>query len=162
MASWKSGYRWAVDELSVDEDGWNQCYPACGQSFRTRVVVCIRGDGTIVDDSFCEGKAKPEQVATCQNYSMCTPCWDVGAWGECDAACGESRREREVTCRFCEDVPVRPSQVSAPLFSIAFLSFKSDGEARSLPADADYCRFGKVGVCDHVDWAAVDRTETRR
>ena len=52
--------------------------------------------------------------------------------------------------------------VPAPLFKIQFFEFNSDGTGVTFPTYADACRYGKVGICDYVDWSLVDRTETRR
>ena len=121
--TWRAGYKWAIDNNAVLENGWGPCYPACGDSTQFRDVVCIRSDETVVSDNFCTA-TKPKLHAPCKNYSLCHPCWEVQPWGICGGEAEPGRptcnsKSREVKCRFCEN-DVLPESVTSPLHKIAW------------------------------------------
>ena len=149
--TWRFGYKWAVTQNYVSDDGWGPCYPACGPSVQFRTVVCIRSDETVVEDARCERGRKPHIAQKCKNFSKCHPCWEVTEWG----ACGHSAREggagvsaepgdepvasvcnekgRQVRCRFCEpEAELSPSNAVSPLLSIGWVW------GGSAPTDVNY------------------------
>jgi len=60
------GYSWSVSQYGA-------CAAGCtDSSSQTRLVACMRGDNTAVNDSFCAGLgAKPAISQSCPSYSSC-------------------------------------------------------------------------------------------
>jgi hypothetical protein len=175
--TWRNGYMWAQGPLPDSPDGYGSCIPACGRSVQPLNIVCIRSDSTIADNEKCEGKAPPDPLKECYDFSLCTPCWDVQPWQGCGQGkdcCGKCDKTRSVTCRFCE----RPSAGSAanPTIlqvaqggwtlvdgvaqpsKIIKVGFDPDNypegcadypdQCEQLHSNEDICRLGKVGICN--------------
>lgn len=81
---------------SWDYSVWGSCSSNCGNGIQTRTANCERGDGTIVDDSYCTNEAILTQP--CFDTSFCTHSWEYDEWGACSTTCGTGTQYRTATC----------------------------------------------------------------
>ncbi|MGH0122745.1 UNVERIFIED_CONTAM: hypothetical protein FKN15_007076 [Acipenser sinensis] len=110
-------YRW---KLSSQEP----CSSTCAIGVAASYAMCVRYDGTEVDETYCDSLTRPEPVhdfcigRECQPSELCEqaelerpseqracknpacgPQWEVAEWSECPAKCGERGTvTREVRC----------------------------------------------------------------
>lgn len=94
---------------------WSQCNGNCPTGTRWRTIVCQRGNGDPVSDSYCEndyifngqvrpGRPKENERDSCPIPS--SPQWDEDTpWGACefDAAASEYAKTRRGVCKNCHD-----------------------------------------------------------
>ena len=71
------GYVWQAGN-------WSAPSSTCSLSAtETRSVVCVRGDGSTMPDSFCAGQTKPDTSQTLAVSSGCPYQWALADWGSC-------------------------------------------------------------------------------
>ena len=85
-----AGYSWITDS-------WSECQDACGESLKTRNVLCERQDGVIADASKCNSTDKPDSTDICTDYSTCSYSWDYTEWNVPEG-CGEVTATRSYEC----------------------------------------------------------------
>lgn len=87
-------FRWYTDEW-VDQ-GQN-----CGDEVQIRSVVCVVGESSAYDDSFCLTDVGPKPLATqtVPDTSGCTYAWAPGAWQTGGVTCGNDPQTRAVICQ---------------------------------------------------------------
>lgn len=100
LATYNQAYShsWQIEATGHDSEGWGACEMACGTSHKHRNVVCIRSDGTIVDDNFCDADERPSDMFPCTSFDTCTYDWGTSGFTECEASCGVSQMTQAVEC----------------------------------------------------------------
>ncbi|XP_056149822.1 ADAMTS-like protein 2 [Lampris incognitus] len=61
-------------------------------------ALCVRYDGTEVDDSYCDSVTRPEPTHEFCIGKECPPRWETSGWSECSRTCGEGFQYRTVRC----------------------------------------------------------------
>jgi len=141
-------YSWSIQGASHnDADSWGACEPACGTSVQSREIICLRSDGTIVDDSFCAGDNKPADSLACMNFDECSYEWTESGFDRCEPACGPSLMWQSVFCSRLE------------LDQLA--DDKHCEQVGEMPALSRACE--DYSQCDYewtwtADWTACDAT----
>mmetsp|Transcript_10067 Transcript_10067/g.21508 ORF Transcript_10067/g.21508 Transcript_10067/m.21508 type:complete len:554 (-) Transcript_10067:43-1704(-) len=82
----------AADRARWVTYSWSRCGTKCGQSVRTRKVLCSVGE-----DRGCSFSPKPPTEEVCSDRSECNS-WVTTDWGNCSTTCGRGIRSRNVTC----------------------------------------------------------------
>mmetsp|Transcript_9392 Transcript_9392/g.20567 ORF Transcript_9392/g.20567 Transcript_9392/m.20567 type:complete len:496 (+) Transcript_9392:126-1613(+) len=72
--------------------GWGKCGDLCGESVRTRKVVCSTGE-----DHECSFSPKPPTQEVCTDNTGCNQ-WRTGEWSPCSHLCGKGKKTRKVWC----------------------------------------------------------------
>ncbi|XP_062938647.1 ADAMTS-like protein 2 [Cynocephalus volans] len=87
-----------------ETSSWSECSRTCGEGYQSRIVRCWKmlspGFDSSVYSDLCEATlaVRPEERKTCQN-PVCGPQWEMSAWSECRAKCGEhSVVTRDIRC----------------------------------------------------------------
>ncbi|GIY90240.1 a disintegrin and metalloproteinase with thrombospondin motifs 18 [Caerostris darwini] len=81
---------------------WSKCRGTCKSSFQTRSVTCRRSEnGSAESFSNCNKDTQPPHLRKCKlnncsSEEQAPAIWLVGPWSECDADCGNEKRN--VTC----------------------------------------------------------------
>ncbi|TKS80417.1 ADAMTS-like protein 2 [Collichthys lucidus] len=93
-----SGYRSSsnsIDEPSTaDDNTLLLSFPGITTSY----ALCVRYDGTEVDDSYCDSLTRPEPTHEFCTGKECPPRWETSGWSECSRTCGEGVQYRTVRC----------------------------------------------------------------
>ncbi|XP_013928722.1 PREDICTED: ADAMTS-like protein 2 isoform X3 [Thamnophis sirtalis] len=84
-------YRW---KLSSHEP----CSSTCTTGVMSTYAMCIRYDGTEVEDPFCDAATRPEPIHEFCAGRECQPRWETSSWSECSRTCGEGHQFRIVRC----------------------------------------------------------------
>uniref|UniRef100_A0A670YTZ3 ADAMTS like 2 n=1 Tax=Pseudonaja textilis TaxID=8673 RepID=A0A670YTZ3_PSETE len=84
-------YRW---KLSSHEP----CSSTCTTGMMSTYAMCIRYDGTEVEDLFCDAATRPEPIHEFCAGRECQPRWETSSWSECSRTCGEGHQFRIVRC----------------------------------------------------------------
>lgn len=63
-----------------EEGDWTSCNRDCGDGVQTQTVSCKVADGTLLDESYCQGMTKPSNSKVC-NLGTCS--WELGSWSGC-------------------------------------------------------------------------------
>ncbi|XP_074545032.1 ADAMTS-like protein 2 isoform X2 [Halichoeres trimaculatus] len=84
-------YRWKVSAYAP-------CSSTCTTGISTSYALCVRYDGTEVDDSYCDSLARPEPTHEFCTGKECPPRWETSGWSECSRTCGEGVQYRTVRC----------------------------------------------------------------
>ncbi|XP_075041887.1 A disintegrin and metalloproteinase with thrombospondin motifs 13 isoform X2 [Mixophyes fleayi] len=98
--------RWRVVESSL-------CSAACGYGIARQKVSCVQtvaGAQTEVDVASCPSHERPLSAIPCF-ITNCFYTWDLGAWTQCSATCGNGIQSRE---QFC--VNIKTQQQVSPTF----------------------------------------------
>ncbi|XP_069841669.1 A disintegrin and metalloproteinase with thrombospondin motifs 13 isoform X2 [Dendropsophus ebraccatus] len=85
--------RWRVVEASP-------CSAACGYGISKQKVLCMEtaaGAEKEVDGASCASHERPPSVIPCF-IASCFYTWDVGAWTQCSATCGNGIQRRQESC----------------------------------------------------------------
>ena len=93
---------------------WGAVVPGCGDSTRTRVVQCVRADGTATADASCDAGSRPASSEAAKDYSTCSFTWTQGAWSAPSATCGAATSTRSVQCRSSDGRVVADSSCAGP------------------------------------------------
>ncbi|XP_058498964.1 ADAMTS-like protein 2 isoform X2 [Solea solea] len=84
-------YRWKVSAYAP-------CSTTCTTGITTSYALCVRYDGTEVDDSYCDSLTKPEPTHEFCTGKECPPRWETSGWSDCSRTCGEGVQYRTVRC----------------------------------------------------------------
>ncbi|XP_040000317.1 ADAMTS-like protein 2 isoform X2 [Xiphias gladius] len=84
-------YRWKVSAYAP-------CSSTCTTGITTNYALCVRYDGTEVDDSYCDSLTRPEPTHEFCTGKECPPRWETSGWSECSRTCGEGVQYRTVRC----------------------------------------------------------------
>ncbi|XP_060899770.1 ADAMTS-like protein 2 isoform X1 [Labrus mixtus] len=84
-------YRWKISAYAP-------CSSTCTTGITTSYALCVRYDGTEVDDSYCDSLARPEPTHEFCTGKECPPRWETSGWSECSRTCGEGVQYRTVRC----------------------------------------------------------------
>lgn len=93
---------------------WTAWSSSCSDSAsRARTSTCVRTDGGIYDDSFCDASTRPAETETKGVYDSCSTEWSVGEWSAYDSACSPtSKRIRSIECRQSQPSGVKSVDLS--------------------------------------------------
>uniref|UniRef100_A0A673CG78 PLAC domain-containing protein n=1 Tax=Sphaeramia orbicularis TaxID=375764 RepID=A0A673CG78_9TELE len=72
-------------------------WPLC-HMYHHSYALCVRYDGTEVDDSYCDSVTRPEPTHEFCTGKECPPRWETSGWSECSRTCGEGFQYRTVRC----------------------------------------------------------------
>jgi hypothetical protein len=86
-------FKWRAAPLAFS----GPCSSTCGTGTRRRTVECVL-DGGVTNTVFCDARSRPDELETCNDYSMCTYYWLPLPWGACSNTCGPGTRQRIVHC----------------------------------------------------------------
>uniref|UniRef100_A0A8C3AE33 Si:ch211-267e7.3 n=1 Tax=Cyclopterus lumpus TaxID=8103 RepID=A0A8C3AE33_CYCLU len=84
-------YRWKVSAYAP-------CSSTCTTGITTSYALCVRYDGTEVDDSYCDSLTRPEPTHEFCTGKECPPRWETSGWSECSRTCAEGVQYRTVRC----------------------------------------------------------------
>ncbi|XP_026229570.1 ADAMTS-like protein 2 isoform X2 [Anabas testudineus] len=84
-------YRWKVSAYAP-------CSSTCTTGITTSYALCVRYDGTEVDDSYCDSLTRPEPTHEFCTGKECPPRWETSGWSDCSRTCGEGVQYRTVRC----------------------------------------------------------------
>ncbi|KAG5847388.1 hypothetical protein ANANG_G00125510 [Anguilla anguilla] len=84
-------YRWKVSAFAP-------CSSTCTTGISTSYAMCIRYDGSEVDESYCDALTRPEPTHEFCTGKECPPRWETSRWSECSRTCGEGYQFRTVRC----------------------------------------------------------------
>ncbi|XP_047238951.1 A disintegrin and metalloproteinase with thrombospondin motifs 20-like [Girardinichthys multiradiatus] len=80
---------------------WRECTQTCGGGRKTRLVVCQRPSGQMLNDYNCDILDKPPDMEQC-NLQSCpgSTSWHRRPWKPCSVSCGRGTKQREIACVF--------------------------------------------------------------
>ncbi|XP_072547105.1 ADAMTS-like protein 2 [Salminus brasiliensis] len=84
-------YRWKVSAYAP-------CSSTCTTGISTSYALCVRYDGSEVDESYCDSLTRPEPTHEFCTGKECPPRWETSRWSECSRTCGEGFQFRTVRC----------------------------------------------------------------
>ncbi|XP_060744113.1 ADAMTS-like protein 2 [Tachysurus vachellii] len=84
-------YRWKVSAFAP-------CSSTCTTGISTAYALCVRYDGSEVDESYCDALTRPEPTYEFCTGRECPPRWETSRWSECSRTCGEGFQFRTVRC----------------------------------------------------------------
>ncbi|KAM3865652.1 ADAMTS-like protein 2 [Diretmus argenteus] len=84
-------YRWKVSAYAP-------CSSTCTTGISASYALCVRYDGTEVDDSYCDSLTRPEPTHEFCTGKECPPRWETSGWSECSRTCSEGFQYRTVRC----------------------------------------------------------------
>ncbi|KAJ8270315.1 hypothetical protein GJAV_G00112880 [Gymnothorax javanicus] len=84
-------YRWKVSAFAP-------CSSTCTTGISPSYAMCIRYDGSEVDESYCDALTRPEPTHEFCTGKECPPRWETSRWSECSRTCGEGYQFRTVRC----------------------------------------------------------------
>ncbi|XP_032388198.1 ADAMTS-like protein 2 isoform X2 [Etheostoma spectabile] len=84
-------YRWKVSAYAP-------CSSTCTTGITTSYALCVRYDGTEVDDGYCDSLTRPEPTHEFCTGKECPPRWETSGWSECSRTCSEGVQYRTVRC----------------------------------------------------------------
>uniref|UniRef100_A0A672T1G4 ADAMTS-like protein 2 n=1 Tax=Sinocyclocheilus grahami TaxID=75366 RepID=A0A672T1G4_SINGR len=64
----------------------------------TSYALCVKYDGSEVDESYCNALTRPEPTHEFCTGKECLPRWETSRWSECSRTCGEGFQFRTVRC----------------------------------------------------------------
>ncbi|KAK1785848.1 hypothetical protein P4O66_003220 [Electrophorus voltai] len=64
----------------------------------TSYALCVKYDGSEVDESYCDSLTRPEPTHEFCTGKECPPRWETSRWSECSRTCGEGFQFRTVRC----------------------------------------------------------------
>lgn len=86
----KCGFKWEAGE-------WSDWSETCGESVRTRAVMCKRSDGQTVEDAKCSDE-RPASNEVSYVTTGCGIDWKPGAWVSESSCAEKTKQTREVKC----------------------------------------------------------------
>uniref|UniRef100_A0A8C7JMY9 Si:ch211-267e7.3 n=1 Tax=Oncorhynchus kisutch TaxID=8019 RepID=A0A8C7JMY9_ONCKI len=84
-------YRWKVSAYAP-------CSSTCTTGISTSYALCVRYDGSEVDETYCDAVTRPEPTHEFCTGKECPPRWETSRWSECSRTCGEGYQFRTVRC----------------------------------------------------------------
>uniref|UniRef100_H3CJC7 Si:ch211-267e7.3 n=1 Tax=Tetraodon nigroviridis TaxID=99883 RepID=H3CJC7_TETNG len=84
-------YRWKVSAYAP-------CSSTCTTGIATSYALCVRYDGSEVDERFCDSVTRPEPTQEFCSGKECPPRWETSGWSQCSRTCGEGFQYRAVRC----------------------------------------------------------------
>ncbi|XP_018608676.1 ADAMTS-like protein 2 isoform X2 [Scleropages formosus] len=84
-------YRWKVSAYAP-------CSSTCTTGISISYALCVRFDGSEVDESHCDALTRPEPTHEFCTGKECPPRWETSRWSECSRTCGEGHQFRTVRC----------------------------------------------------------------
>ncbi|XP_026062244.1 ADAMTS-like protein 2 isoform X2 [Carassius auratus] len=84
-------YRWKVSAYAP-------CSSTCTTGISTSYALCVKYDGSEVDESYCDALTRPEPTHEFCTGKECLPRWETSRWSECSRTCGEGFQFRTVRC----------------------------------------------------------------
>uniref|UniRef100_A0A8C2AMJ6 Si:ch211-267e7.3 n=1 Tax=Cyprinus carpio TaxID=7962 RepID=A0A8C2AMJ6_CYPCA len=84
-------YRWKVSAYAP-------CSSTCTTGISTSYALCVKYDGSEVDESYCDALTRPEPTHEFCTGKECQPRWETSRWSECSRTCGEGFQFRTVRC----------------------------------------------------------------
>uniref|UniRef100_A0A674AZY2 Si:ch211-267e7.3 n=1 Tax=Salmo trutta TaxID=8032 RepID=A0A674AZY2_SALTR len=84
-------YRWKVSAYAP-------CSSTCTTGISTSYALCVRYDGSEVDEAYCDAVTRPEPTHEFCTGKECPPRWETSRWSECSRTCGEGFQFRTVRC----------------------------------------------------------------
>uniref|UniRef100_A0A673I926 ADAMTS-like protein 2 n=1 Tax=Sinocyclocheilus rhinocerous TaxID=307959 RepID=A0A673I926_9TELE len=84
-------YRWKVSAYAP-------CSSTCTTGISTSYALCVKYDGSEVDESYCNALTRPEPTHEFCTGKECLPRWETSRWSECSRTCGEGFQFRTVRC----------------------------------------------------------------
>ncbi|XP_076832515.1 ADAMTS-like protein 2 isoform X2 [Brachyhypopomus gauderio] len=84
-------YRWKVSAYAP-------CSSTCTTGISASYALCVKYDGTEVDESYCDSLTRPEPTHEFCTGKECPPRWETSRWSECSRTCGEGFQFRTVRC----------------------------------------------------------------
>ncbi|KAJ0012078.1 hypothetical protein NQD34_013053, partial [Periophthalmus magnuspinnatus] len=84
-------YRWKVSAYAP-------CSSTCTTGISSSFALCVRYDGTEVEDSYCDSLTRPEPTHEFCTGKECPARWETSGWSECSRTCGEGFQYRTVRC----------------------------------------------------------------
>ncbi|XP_062338182.1 ADAMTS-like protein 2 isoform X2 [Osmerus eperlanus] len=84
-------YRWKISAYAP-------CSSTCTTGISTSYALCVRYDGTEVDEAYCDALTRPEPTHEFCTGKDCLPRWESSRWSECSRTCGEGFQFRTVRC----------------------------------------------------------------
>uniref|UniRef100_A0AAQ4QK56 ADAM metallopeptidase with thrombospondin type 1 motif 20 n=1 Tax=Gasterosteus aculeatus aculeatus TaxID=481459 RepID=A0AAQ4QK56_GASAC len=78
---------------------WGECTQTCGGGRRTRLVVCQRPNGQMLNNYNCDILDKPPDMEQC-NLQPCpgSASWLRRPWKPCSVSCGRGTKQRQIAC----------------------------------------------------------------
>jgi len=136
---------YATCSYSWKADPWSAPSTACGEATQTRMVGCLRSDGTTAAESSCaQAGERPSTSQTTYQTSGCSFSWTTGEWSGAVPACGPTVENRSVTCVRSDGQPA------------------TDGSCPSGTRPADQRAATSYGTCgfswEAGTWSAPSRT----
>ncbi|XP_076378705.1 A disintegrin and metalloproteinase with thrombospondin motifs 9 isoform X1 [Megalopta genalis] len=93
-----SGYKWKVESPK-------KCSKPCNNGYMHRDVKCIAIETeNTAPDNYCDKSRKPFRSIPCNRHEC--PMWNTGAWGHCNAECGNGFQYRQVSCQHPNGKPL--------------------------------------------------------
>ena len=74
----------------------SQCTKACGGGYQYRRAICKQPSGKPAPQSRCDVTTRV--ISQRCNTEGC-PVWELGAWQQCSASCGEGTQQRHLWCK---------------------------------------------------------------
>ncbi|KAF6199683.1 hypothetical protein GE061_005981, partial [Apolygus lucorum] len=143
---------------------WNKCSAKCGQGIQSRSVICASLDGnklSLVDNSKCDEKMKPESTMECRAEQECKGEWFVSPFGECSKPCGGGRQERTVLC-LRDNTTVNLDECDKELFILdnsKDCNTQPCGEDELIPVStAQVITEEESEECDYGDYSEYDES----
>uniref|UniRef100_A0AAX7SV68 Si:ch211-267e7.3 n=1 Tax=Astatotilapia calliptera TaxID=8154 RepID=A0AAX7SV68_ASTCA len=84
-------YSWKVSAYAP-------CSSTCTTGITSTYALCVRYDGTEVDDRYCDSLTRPEPTQEFCIGKQCPPRWETSGWSACSRTCGEGVQYRIVRC----------------------------------------------------------------
>ncbi|XP_053362788.1 ADAMTS-like protein 2 isoform X2 [Clarias gariepinus] len=139
-------YRWKVSAYAP-------CSSSCTTGITTAYALCVRYDGSEVDESYCGALTRPEPTYEFCTGRECLPRWETSRWSECSRTCGEGFQFRTVRCW----------KMMAPGFDSSVYDDLCHGAELHKPMSRKSCRTKSCGPQWEVsDWSECSARCGRR
>ncbi|CAI5692242.1 ADAMTS-like protein 2 isoform X2 [Oreochromis niloticus] len=86
------------DMYSWKVSAYAPCSSTCTTGITSTYALCVRYDGTEVDDRYCDSLTRPEPTQEFCIGKQCPPRWETSGWSACSRTCGEGVQYRIVRC----------------------------------------------------------------
>ena len=65
-----------------ESGSWSECSTSCGDGYKRRLIACRYSNGTVLDDSKCRSREKPDFNLKCSEKKCSIGSWTVGNWSK--------------------------------------------------------------------------------